>query len=322
MLAYNFGGTFAIRKRPPWMKGLELDGWNTETSVNGQSLAFEYMGRYWHKGDDTDRAKVQLKTDLCRQNGVILLVVWGIADRPTWEEQLTACQKAVDAAGLSLKLELPPVSIRDQLAKAIPKEIRDQLAAINHDAIEYDLNVRGNIRSLCRLTGKIVSQAPYSLRKIRGCRHCQSHPSKGAEREINGRKGARAMWDAHRKGCGYPHVKITNEIVAYIRSRIFPSADVMSKEVESRFGVKISPSGLQYAQSGRSHFHLNDEYPPVRKSASPYGSDHPAVILANSLRKQGLSFGKISRAPFDSGYRTFRGTAFSAAQIKLFTRFE
>ena len=81
----------------------------------------------------------------------------------------------------------------------------------------------------------------------------------------------------------------------------------MSKEVESRFGMKISPSGLQYARSGRTHFHLNDEYPPKRQSASPYSNDHPAVILANSLRKQSLSFGKISGTLFDSGYRTLKG---------------
>jgi len=129
------------------------------------------------------------------------------------------------------------------------------------------------------------------------------------------------MWDAHRKGRGYPHLKITDAIVAYVRSRDFPSADVMSKEVQSRFGVKISPSGLQYARSGRTHFHLNDKHPPKRQRASSYSNGHPAVILANSLRKQGLSFGKISRALFDSGYRTLKGTAFFAAQIKLFTRF-
>jgi hypothetical protein len=318
ILAHNFGGTFAIRKRPPWMKGLELDGWNTEIAIKGQSLAFEYMGRYWHRGDDIDRAKVELKTKLCAQNGVILLVVWGIADRPSWEQQLMACQKAVDAVDLALKLEMPPASVREQLAKAVPKEIRDQLAAINHDALEYDSN--GNIRSACRLTGKIVRQAPYSLRNIRGCRYCQNHPSKSVERQFNARKGARAMWEAHRQGSRYSYVKVTDDIVAYIRNRDFPSDEVMSKEVENHFGVKISPSGLQYARSGRTHFHLNEKHSPVRKSASPYRKDHPAVIMTNSLRKQGLSFGKISKVLFDKGYGTLKGTAFSAAQVKLFTR--
>jgi hypothetical protein len=320
ILTHNLGGVFAIRKRPDWMAGLELDGLNTEIAIGDRAVAFEYMGRYWHRGGDNDRAKVELKTKLCAQNGVILLVVWAIADRPSWEQQLMACQKAVDAAGLALKLEVPPTFVREQLAKAIPKEIRDQLAAMNHDALEY--NFKGNIRSVCRLTGKIVSQATYSLRNIRGCRYCQNHQSKFVERQFNARKGAKAMWDTHRHGNRYSHVKVTDDIVAYIRNRDFPSDDAMSKAVENHFGVKISPSGLQYSRSGRTHFHLNEKHPPIRKSASPYRKDHPAVMMANSLRKQGLSFGKISKVLFDEGYATLKGTAFSAAQVKLFTRFE
>src|ERR1700732_1566913 len=116
------------------------------------------MGRYWHPGDDKDQAKIKLKFNLCSRNGIILLVVWAIANRPSWEEQLAACQKAIDDAGLSVRLELPPISVRDQLAKAVPKAIRDQLVAMNHDALEYELN--GNIRSLCRVSGKLCSPAP------------------------------------------------------------------------------------------------------------------------------------------------------------------
>ena len=129
------------------------------------------------------------------------------------------------------------------------------------------------------------------------------------------------MWAAHREGNKYPHVKITDEIVAYIRTHDFVSADVMAEEVAKRFAVKVSPSGLQHARSGKTHTHLDAQYPPVRKSASPYTKDHPAVKLANILRGQGLSLGKISQALFRDGYGTLKGTAFSAAQVKMFMRF-
>ena len=316
ILSHNLKGTFAIRKRPPWMRGLELDGWNTEIAINGQSVAFEYMGRYWHKNDETDRAKIEGKSALCAQNDVILLVVWALADRPSWEQQLSACQKAVDHAALGIHLEMPPTSVRDQLAKAVPREVRDKLAAINHEALEYDLE--GNVRSLCRISGKEVSQAAYSLKNIRGCKFCQGDPSNATRRRTNALKGARAMWDARRAGKQYSHIKITDEIVAYIRSRTFASDDAMAKDVDSRFGIKVSPSGLQYARCGRTHSYLNEQYPPVRKSASPYKKDHPAVLMARTLRETGLSLGRISTALFDAGYKTLSGNAFSATQVKLF----
>jgi hypothetical protein len=65
ILIHNLGGTFWIRKRPKWMNGLELDGWNTEVTFQGRSIAFEYMGRYWHNADAKDLARVQTK--LCEE---------------------------------------------------------------------------------------------------------------------------------------------------------------------------------------------------------------------------------------------------------------
>jgi GDP-mannose 4,6 dehydratase len=95
---------------------------------------------------------------------------------------------------------------------------------------------------------------------------------------------------------------------------------VMRDEVAKRFGINASQSGLQYARSGRSHQHLDVQYPPIRKSASPYTKDHPAVRLARNLRDQGLSLGKISQALFREDHKTFKGTAFSAAQVQSFIR--
>ena len=88
-----------------------------------------------------------------------------------------------------------------------------------------------------------------------------------------------------------------------------------------RFNIRVTPSGLQYARSGKTHKHLDAQYPPVRKSASPYTGNHPAVKLAIELRTKGLSLGKISRALFQEGYKTFKGSTFSAAQVRLFMRF-
>jgi len=119
----------------------------------------------------------------------------------------------------------------------------------------------------------------------------------------------------------YKHVKITDEIVAYIRQHDFQNPDVMSDAAAKRFGVNVSPSGLQYARSGKTHKYLDGQYPPVRKSASPYTMDHPAVRLAGKLRGQGLSLGKISQALFREGHQTLKGTAFSAGQVRLFVRF-
>jgi hypothetical protein len=224
---------------------------------------------------------------LCRANDVILLVIWASADRPTWDEQLKACQKAIDTAQLVISLKLPPPDVMAEIARAIPPEIRNRLSAINHDAIEFDQ--RGHVRSLCRLSGKIVEQAVSSLSSLRGCRYCQSDPSRQEERQRNARRAASAMWAAHRTTKRYPHVKITDEIVAYIRLNDFQNADVMRDAVGERFGVEITPSGLQYARSGKTHRHLDAQYPPVRKSASPYTRDHPAVKLAGELRGQGVS---------------------------------
>jgi hypothetical protein len=179
----------------------------------------------------------------------------------------------------------------------------------------------GGIQSLCRLSGKVVTQEVSSLSSIRGCRYCQSHPSRQEERRLNARRGALAMWTAHRTKRRYEHVKITDEIVAYIRQHDFQNPDVMSDAVAKRFGVNVGPSGLQYARSGKSHKHLDAQYPPVRKSASPYTKDHAAVRLARKLRDQGLSLGKISQVLFHEGHKTLKGTAFAAAQVRMFMRF-
>src|SRR6266704_3931130 len=139
------------------------------------------------------------------KNGVILLVVWAIADRPNWDQQLKACQSAVDATEIGINLKLPPPNVMTQIARAIPQEIRERLSAINHEPIEYD--GRGHIRSLCRLSGKIVSQAVHPLKIIRGCRYCQSHDSRQEERRFNARRGALAMWTTHRGGGNIPTSK-------------------------------------------------------------------------------------------------------------------
>jgi len=322
ILTHNLGGAFAIRKRPKWMKGLELDGWNTEVSFDGRSVAFEYMGRYWHKRDGADRAKTQRKFDLCAKNGVLLIVVWATADRPSWDDQLSACQLGINDAGLEISLELPPPDARDRLAKAIPRKVRERLAAINHEAIGYDLTSehRGYVRSLCRISGNEVSQSAHTLEKIRGCRYCQAHLSRRDERRLGAQRGARAMWQAHRNGAQYPHVKITDEVVVYIRTHDFRSDAQMRERVVQRFGIEVSQSGLQYARSGRTHSHLNRECPPIRKAASPYSNDHPVVKIANRLRDDGMSLGKIAQVLFQEEYRTLKGTAFSAAQVAKFVR--
>jgi hypothetical protein len=320
ILTHNLGGNFAPRRRPKWMGGLELDGWNTGVSINGRTVAFEYMGHYWHKADVKDLERAQHKGRLCETNGVTLLVVWAPADRPDWAQQLKACQTAVDEAGLEMTLEMPPEPERKKIARTIPQYIRDRLAAIGHDPIEFDQ--RGKIiRSLCRLSGKEVLQAADSLTRIRGCRYCQSHASREQERRFNARAAASAMWKKHRaEKAKRRHEKITNQIVAFVRQHHFESDAMMHNEVVKRFGINASQSCLQYARSGRSHRHLDAQYPPVRKSASPYTKDHAAVKRARVLLDQGLSLGKISEALFREGHRTHKGTVFSAAQVKAFKR--
>ena len=103
ILTHNLHVCFSPRQRPKWMGGLELDGWSESAK-----LAFEYMGRYWHKGDEQDLEHVQEKERLCVATGVMLLVIWALADRPSWTEHLKACQTAVDKAGLNITLTMPP----------------------------------------------------------------------------------------------------------------------------------------------------------------------------------------------------------------------
>src|SRR5262249_48418875 len=161
----------------------------------------------------------------------------------------------------------------------------------------------------CQLSGKEVTQTVDSLSRIRGCRYCQSHPSRQEERRLNARAAASAMWTRHRTGQKKrPQEKITDEMVAYVRQHPFETDTAMRDEVVKGFGINISQAGLQYARSGKTHKHLDTKYPPVRKSASPYTKDHPAVKLARQLRGQGLSFGKISQALFREGHKTFNGT--------------
>jgi len=306
------------------MHRLELDGWNQEVTLKGCTVAFEYMGRHWHRGDPADLARVQRKADLCAKNGVLLLVIWALEDRPTWDQHLKACQKALDEAGLDLKLVLPPPEVRAQIAKAIPKAVRAQLAKMNHEALEYDQDPdhRGHVKSRCLFTGEIVSQAAFTLHKIRGCRYCRMHPSRREERQRIGSHGAQAGWAKHRQGDRrFSHVKLTDEMVAFVRTQQFPSLDRMAGAVAARFGVRISPSGLQYARSGRTHSHLNQQFPPIRKAASRYTRDHPAVQMACQLRLQGLSLDRIAATLFEKGLRTLRGTQFSASQVKMFLRF-
>jgi hypothetical protein len=55
----------------------------------------------------------------------------------------------------------------------------------------------------------------------------------------------------------------------------------------------------------------------------------PIILCAPSLRqtavtprlRQGLSLNKISQTLFREGHRTLKGSAFSAAQVRLFMRF-
>jgi hypothetical protein len=193
ILTHNLHVDFAPRQRPLWMGGLELDGWSEKAK-----LAFEYMGRHWHKGDEHDSNHVQEKARQCAGNGVVLFVIWALADRPSWSEQLKACQTAVDEAGLDITLTMPPEEVRTKIARAVPQYVRDRLRAIRHDPIEFDQ--RGRIRSRCQLSGKEVTQTIGSLSRIRGCRYCQSHPSRQEERRLNARAAASAMWTKHRAG--------------------------------------------------------------------------------------------------------------------------
>src|SRR5262249_30260810 len=60
ILIHNLRVDFAPRRRPKWMGGLELDGWSEKAK-----LAFEYMGRHWHKADAEDRKRAQEKVERC-----------------------------------------------------------------------------------------------------------------------------------------------------------------------------------------------------------------------------------------------------------------
>lgn len=315
ILTHNLHLDLAPRQRPQWMGGLELDGWNEKARV-----AFEYMGYHWHKGDERDLNHVEKKARQCAANGVKLLVIWALADRPSWSEHLKACQTAVDEAGLDIRLSMPPQEVRAKIARAVPQYVRDRLRAIGHDPIEFDQ--RGRIRSRCQLSGKEVTQTIDSLSRIRGCRYCQSHPSRQEERSLNARAAASVMWTKQRAGQKRrPHDKITEEVVAYIRQDGFETDAAMLDAVVKRFSINASQSGLQYARSGRTHQHLNGRYPPIRKAASPYSKDHPAVKIALELRKQGVILREIGEILARQGYKPLRGGTFSAAQIRLFLRF-
>jgi hypothetical protein len=69
-----------------------------------------------------------------------LLVIWASADRPNWAQQLKACQRAIDEAGLGITLKMPPPRVMTEIARAVPQSIRDRLSAIGHDPIEFILN--------------------------------------------------------------------------------------------------------------------------------------------------------------------------------------
>lgn len=321
ILTANFGGAFQIRVRPKWMGGLELDGWNEEVVIDGKTLAFEYNGRYWHRGDTGDLSKSERKLVLCADNGVILLVVWAPVDRPSIDELMVACQKAVDAAGLERRLVLPSDEAVTALAGLVPARIRQLLAAFDHEAIAYDQDPdrRGHVLSKCLLSGQTVSQAISSLDGLNGCRHCQAHPSRAGRRTQIASDAATKQWsDRRARGTRRSSDKISDEVVAFVRTNAELTGDALVAEVAKRFGVEASASGLQYARSGKTHRHLDALHPPVRKAASNYGADHPAVSMAQAMRREGLSFDKISDRLFGLGHGTLSGKRFSAAQVRNF----
>lgn len=321
ILTANFGGAFQIRVRPKWMGGLELDGWNEEVVIDGKTLAFEYNGRYWHRGDTGDLSKSERKLALCADNDVILLVVWALVDRPSIDELMVACQTAVDAAGLDRQLTRPADGTVAALAQLVPARIRALLESFGHEAIAYDQNPdrRGYIISKCLLSGETVSQAISSLSAVKGCLHCQAHPARAGRRSEVASQAARKQWDDHRRhGTKRSNDKITDEIVAFVRRNPSLTGEPLVAEVLTRFGVEVSASGLQYARSGKTHAHLDAQHPPVRKAAGNYTFDHPAVTLARRLRGDGLSLGKIADRLFELGYGTLGGKQFSAAQIRSF----
>ncbi len=321
ILTANFGGAFQIRVRPKWMGGLELDGWNEEVVLDGKTLAFEYNGRFWHSGDTGDLSKSERKLTLCADNSVILLVVWAPVDRPSIDELMVACQTAVDAAGLELELVRPADDAVAALARLIPARTRGLLTAFGHEAMAYDQDPdrRGYIISKCTLSGETVSQAISSLTAVKGCLHCQAHPARAGRRSEVASQAARKQWADHRRhGTKRSNDKITDEIVAFVRRNPSLTGEPLTAEVLTRFGVKVSASGLQYARSGKTHAHLDAAHPPVRKAAGNYTFDHPAVTLARQLRGEGLSLGKVADRLFELGCGTLGGKKFSAGQIRSF----
>ena len=68
------------------MNGWELDGWNKEITANGSTVAFEYMGRYWHKADRDDVDKARKKRSyvpameyFCLLFGLLLIGLLGMS---------------------------------------------------------------------------------------------------------------------------------------------------------------------------------------------------------------------------------------------------
>jgi hypothetical protein len=321
ILTENFGGAFQIRVRPKWMEGLELDGLNEEVVIDGKAIAFEYNGKYWHRKDKGDRSTSDKKRDLCARHGVLLFVVWAPADRPSIEELIVACQAAVDMTGVNRRLDPPSNSAAVDLARLVPAKIKNLLSSYGHEAIEYDQNPerRGYVVSRCILSGEIVSRALHTLDKLKGCRHCRAHPSRADQRRAAASYAAKTFWSNLRDYGGKRlKDKITDEIVAFVRENPSITGPALTGEVLTRFGVQVSESGLQYARSGKTHSHLNELYPPVRKAASNYTLNDPMVKVARELRATGLSFRKISDRLFELGHTTLSGKRFSATQVKNF----
>ena len=67
---------------------------------------------------------------------------------------------------------------------------------------------------------------------------------------------------------------------------------------------------------------LNQQFPPIRKAASHYTRDHPAVQMACNLRLQGLSVDRIAAILFEEGFQTLGEARFSAAPVNPFLRFQ
>jgi hypothetical protein len=303
------------------MEGLELDGLNEEATVDGRAIAFEYNGRYWHQADRGELSKTERKLAICANRGIILLVVWALADRPSMGELMAACQAAVDTAGIARALRLLTDGAMAELAALVPRRIRTLLADFGHEAIGYDQHPdrRGQVVSRCNLSGEIVHQNILSLIGLKGCRHCQAHPSRAEKRSAIASSAARQQWTKIRENKTLrTKDSITDDVVAFVRGNPMLTSAALAGEVASRFDIHVTESALQYARSGKTHRHLDERHPPVRKAASNYAVDHPAVRSAKAMRSDGLSFDKISDRLFELRHGTLSGKRFSAAQVRDF----